>query len=130
MPTALTKYRASLSGPQVTKILSLAKSENPMSAESMQLIGYLAGIEAKIANSGLTPAYTTTGAKVSVEETLGMVEATDTRSKEAIYADSYNQWKENPTNCSLQIIQQEQEHRYLNDMMTSDEEAAHEKEGN
>jgi hypothetical protein len=123
--TKQTKYRPSLPAAAIKHILALAKAENPMSAESMQVISILAPFEAKIANNCITPAYTTI-AKPSVEESLGMIETTETRSKEAIYADSYYKWKENPTSCSLLEIEQAQEHRYLNDMMTPEEEAAHE----
>jgi hypothetical protein len=122
---AQTKYRPSLPAKAIQHILALAKAEDPMSVESMQVIAILAPFEAKIANNCITPAYQTKG-KPSVEESLGMIENTETRSKEAIYADSYYKWKEDPTNCSLLEIEQAQEHRYLNDMMDPTEERVYE----
>lgn len=114
------KYRASLTESNIDKILSLCKLEAPMSNESMYLIGYLAPIKTKIINAGITAAYTT-APKASVEESLGMA-AIETRSKEAIWKDCYYKWKEDPTSCSLEEINGANEHRYLEDMMTPEEE--------
>lgn len=129
--TGSKKYRPVLPAHLIEHILALAKSENPISASSIEVVGILAPFQAKIQNDSLTPAYTTKP-KQSLEEKLGMVPGTiisysldgiDYRDKVDYWRACYNKYVAMPTTCSLAEIQAAQEHMYLHGLM-SDEEVA------
>lgn len=115
------KYRPSLTACMVDHILHLAKSESPISSESISLIGVLAPFQAKIQNDAITEAYTTAPPKKSVEESLGMVTPTKHLSKEDYWEECHVKYTANPTECSLQEIEAAREHAYLHDLMTIEE---------
>lgn len=138
------KYRPSLSAEMINHMLYLAKTESPISAESMALIGILAPVQAKIQNAGIQAAYTTSPRK-TLEEKLGMAhlspaphtlsypgDSTLTKgfsSKEALWEHCHKQYLSNPASCTLEIIQNAKEHSYLKGLMSPEEEAEFEVEG-
>lgn len=119
--TGSKKYRPVLPAHLIEHILALAKSENPISASSIEVVGILAPFQAKIQNDSLTPAYTTEP-KQSLEEKLGM-STPHYDDKVDYWAACYNKYVATPAECSLAEIQAAQEHMYLNNLM-SDEEVA------
>lgn len=141
---AVTKYRPVLTSAHILHILALAKREYPhMSSASMNLIGVLAPFQAKIENAGIAAAYTTTP-RVAINslESLGVTPAithtwaTSTAidscgSKEQYWLHCYTKVQEAGTvACTLEEIQAANEHRYLNDMMTPEEEEQYELDTN
>lgn len=131
--TATPKYRPTLTAVQIDKILWLAKTETPiLSKESMSLISTLAPFQAKIENSGIAPAYTAAN-KPSATSMEGLGAApleAGSMSKEDYWDLCFTKFTLDPTVCSLVEIQAAQEHRYLNDLMTPEEEAKHEESTN
>lgn len=128
------KYRPVLTATQILKVLELAKKEVPISSDSFSLISTLSVFAAKIENQAITPAYIEEppALKVSTLEALGGTLCADASigvteqlpegmSKEAVWAVSYSKYKLDAASCSLQEIQEAQEHMYLNDMMTAEE---------
>ena len=123
------KYRPVLSACMIDHIVSLAKTESPISSESITLLGILAPFQAKIQNEGITPAYVTVPTK-SLEESLGLeVPVTHPlgMAKEAYWESCYNSYKLNPASCSLQEIQAAREHMYLEGLMSEEEVVEFEK---
>ncbi len=130
-----TKYRPVLTAAQITKILALAKLEQPISAESFSLISTLSPFAAKIANGGIQAAYVTVPpkAKATSLEGLGadLAKFTDLVNlsskcepgidKEAYWYDCYRKYNSDPVSCSLEEIQAAKEHMYLNDLMSEEE---------
>ena len=125
--TPTPKYRPVLTAAQITHILHLAKTENPISSQSVSVIGTLAPFQAKIENAGLTPAYTITSTSKEDKKrdlifSLGIPTAsTSYMSKEEVWERCYTKYKLTPTACSLEEIAAAKEHMYLNDMMTDEE---------
>ena len=132
---ASKKYRPSLTAAQIAHILALAKTESGgISETSFSLISTLAPFQAKIENDGITPAYTTQPAKPkanSLESLGGLGDGTGKvyiagyESKEDYWAACYGTFLDNPAGCNLDQINAAQEYRYLNDLMTPEEEAAY-----
>jgi len=128
--TITKKYRPVLTAGLVDHIMFLAKSESPISQESIELISILAPFQAKIKNAGVAEAYSTT-AKPSLEEQLGMpsatvptvfqLGATTYLSKEEYWAACYHIYLRSPSLLSLEEIQAAREHMYLHDLMSDDE---------
>jgi hypothetical protein len=139
------KYRPVLTANMIEYILKLAKTESPISNDSIDIISVLAPFQAKIQNSGIIAAYTEVE-RLSLEESLGFPVSRNlpslgpTRedaiscpenlkagmSKEEYWAWCYARYKISPEVCSLDEIQSAQEHRYLNDLMSPEEIAAFE----
>lgn len=133
--TSSTKYRPVLTSAQILHILCLAKSEQPhISLESMGLIAVLAPFQAKIENAGVVAAYTTVPEKPKANslEALGSFsrEKSDTATrgnKELYWKQCYEKVTEHgPAQCSLQEIEAANEHRYINDLMSPQEEEQYE----
>lgn len=127
-PKSKLRYRPVLSPEAILHILHLAKSEQPISPDSMAVIATLAPFQAKIENSGITPAYTTKP-KEDLLSSLGGAAITspaDGADKLEYYAACFAKYEVNPTGCSLQEIAGATEHRYLNDLMSPEEEAVFE----
>lgn len=124
----MKKYRPSLTAAQVSHILLLAKTESPISEDSFSLIATLAPFQAKIENDGIGAAYTvSTKPKANSMESLVAIEPImPGLSKERYWEACHDLYITNPTACNLQVIQAAQEHRYINDLMTPEEEKAHE----
>ena len=124
------KYRPVLSAGAISHILALAKSENPISTTSLEVIGILAPFMAKIENDAISAAYEATP-KMSLEEKLGIgmpssmhsmeVLKIPTVSKEEYWEQCYNKYKSNPISCTLSEIQAAREHMYLHDLMSPQE---------
>ena len=128
---AAKKYRPSLTAQQVSTILTLAKTALPLTDETMSLISTLAPFMAKIENDGIVPAYTVSNKPPanSLESLGGMItsDANSHVSKEAHWEQCYLRILEvGAAACTLETIQAAEEHRYLNDLMTPEEETAHE----
>ena len=127
-------YRATVTASMVAKILYLAKTESPLTEESIQLVAKFAPLQAKIDNAGLAVAYTVTP-PMSKLESLGGTESSDhlTSSytlaghdyiiKELYWEACYKLYTESPELCNMTTISSAREHMYLNDLM-SDEEIA------
>ena len=115
-----TKYRPVLTATQIAHILTLAKSEVPMSSTSISILGSLSPFYAKIQNKAVEPAYET-APKASILESLGAlpIPAVD---KETYWAECYEKWSiAGPTALNLEEIAGANEHRYINGLMTAEE---------
>ncbi len=149
---AATKYRPVLTSEQILHILNLAKLEQPsISSASISLISVLAPFQAKIENAGIQAAYTTSLKAPSttslealggtgVAEALGselpscitssaIVSTEAMIGKEAYWEQCFHKYSANPTLCSLQEIEAANEYRYINDMMSTEEQEEFENEG-
>ena len=132
-PKKKAKYRPPLSNAQILHIIALAKNEQPhISNESIGLIAVLVAYKAKIENAGIQAAYSTTP-KVSANslESLGAPMLYDTVvgdvPKELYWKQCYEKLEAYGTGkCSLLEIAAANEHRYLHDLMSAEEEAEHE----
>lgn len=126
------KYRPSMTSYQITKILELAKLESEgISPISMSIIATLAPFQAKIENAGIQASYTPVPAKPSTTslEALGAASAAVDQvvDKEEYWALCYERLQQyGATELSLVELQAVAEHRYLNDLMTTEEESEHE----
>jgi hypothetical protein len=128
---AIPKYRPSLTAEQVNHILALAKTESPISELSFSLISTLAPFQAKIQNAGIQASHVMANKpSVTSMEGLGAAPTSSVNpndmTKEEYWEVCYAMYKTNPANCNLTEIEAAQEHRYLNDLMTPEEEADHE----
>ena len=131
---AQAKYRPSMTAAQIAKIVSLCKQEQPMSLESMTIVGILAPFQAKIENSAMKASYTTVD-KPSLMEQLGAAApAPDSYTfqgevfsrKEVYWLACYNYYCEHRELMSLVEIVAAKEHMYLNDLMSPEEATAFE----
>ena len=129
--TKQTKYRPVLPAKLIKHALKLAKLEQPISQESIELIGILAPFEAKIAAQAITPAYTTSSqesllsslggeGEEGTQRTQG-TQGTQSLSKEAYWAACYDKYTKHREECSLEEIQAAREHMYLHDLMSAEE---------
>lgn len=137
-PNRQPKYRPVLSALQIKHILALAKRENPLSDLSLSVISTLSVFQAKIDNAVVVPAYTgavdTVAKEVQQLMDLGGTPATPSTpsattlgvDKEAYWEQCYKLYTADPASCSLAQLQGATEWRYLNDLMTPEEEAAYE----
>jgi hypothetical protein len=146
MSTSKPKYRPVLTAAQITKILALAKLEQPISAESFSLISTLSPFAAKIANNGIQAAYSLAPIKPSTLESLGgpsdhpdfdITNVTGSintgglglgRSKELYWEQCHDKYGSDPVACTLEEIQGAKEHMYLNDLMSPEEVVEFEQE--
>lgn len=125
----ITKYRPVLTATQILHILTLAKSEYPLTQDSMNLIVSLSPFAAKIDNAGIQAAYVTTPRKdTSSLEALGAapsIPATQVLgvNKEEYWEQCYQLYISNPTACSLAQINAAKEHMYLNELLSPEEVA-------
>lgn len=123
------KYRPVLTARMIEHIIALAKQENPISSESIEVLGILAPFQAKIQNAALTPAYTSAPPKPSIEESLGMNQPATVptslygvHSKKEVYWQAcYSKYIINPLSCTVEEIQAAREHMYLHDKMSEEE---------
>lgn len=121
--TKALKYRPVLTAAQITHILSLAKLESPMTDTSISVIATLSPFLAKIENAGITPAYST---QAATSKDLDLGGSYQHESKEAYWEHCYTKTKANPTSCSLEEIEAANEHRYIKDLMSVEEQAVFE----
>lgn len=125
------KYRPVLTASQITKVLELAKTECPISDLSFSLISTLAPFQAKIEADGIQPAYIPAPVRpsaTSLEALGGEIPSIPSPSptapkeiKEVVWQHSYFKYMDDPVSCSLQEIQEANEWKYLNDLMTPEE---------
>lgn len=118
----MAKYRPSLKAEHITHIIATLKS-GTVSQLDMEVLKVLVPFEAKINNGIIVPASIPTP-KQSIEESLGMLPApTASLTKEQQWEQSYQLYKRDPANCTLQIIAEAKEHMYLHNLMTPEEAA-------
>ncbi len=137
MSTTPKRYRPVLSAAIIDHILYLAKSESPISQESMTVISILAPFQAKIQNAGIAEAYSLAPPKQGLEESLGMTVPTtgggatppaEYLTKEQVWANAYIKYSMNPASCTLSEIKAAKEHMYLHSLMSEEEEREFERE--
>ena len=132
-PVAQPKYRPVLTATQILHILTLAKTESPISSASISLIATLAPFQAKIENAGIAPAYTTTPIVSATSlEGLGALAPLETTpyNKEEYWQRCYTKYSANPVACSLEEIHAAKEHMYLHELMSAEEVAEFEAASN
>jgi len=130
--TKKAKYRPVLTAEQIVHIMSLCKSELPISDASISVIGSLGLFYAKIENRGIQAAYEAVEPKPPVNNLEALGEAPkdpieEHGNKELYWRVCYTKYKLRPTSCSLDEIEAAQEHMYLNDLMSPEEITAFEK---
>ena len=129
--TRTPKYRPSLTGNNILKILELAKTEVPISSESTSLIAALDRWRFNIEND-LAAISHTSSPRTTLEDSLGIYRipesslgSTDPENtfltKEQRWKAAYNLYLNNPAECSLTELSMACEHRYLNNLMTTEE---------
>ena len=126
--TKYTKYRPVLPAHLITHAIKLAKLEQPISTDSIELIGILAPFEAKIAAQAIFPAYTTSPKESLLDSLGGTAPSAQNLPKEAYWLVCYNKYMESRESCSLEEIQAAREHMYLHDLMSQEELAEFEKQ--
>ena len=121
------KYRPSLTGNNILKILELAKTETPISSESTSLIAALDSWRWKIENS-LASVSHTSSPHTTLEDKLGITRTPEPiddnsafLSKEERWEKAYTHYIVDPISCSLAQIAMAREHMYLNGYMTPEE---------
>tara|TARA_R110000744_G_scaffold372015_2_gene483362 strand:- start:334 stop:762 length:429 start_codon:yes stop_codon:yes gene_type:complete len=134
--TPASKYRPVLTAAQIEHILTLAKLESPISATSFSVIATLSPFLAKIQNNAVTAAYSTTektaaSSKFSLEGLGGEVSDSNHDSmhnKEAYWEQCYQKLESNgAASLTLEQLKGADEHRYLNSLMTPEEQASFER---
>jgi len=129
-----TKYRPTLTTLQIMTILELAKTP-PISPEKMSIISTLAPILAKIQTGALKPSYTTQDKVVKTTTDLlaelGGLDEGDPNpasnlgfSKAHYWEQCYTKHKEDPDSCTSSELEGVKEYRYLNGLMSPEEQAA------
>lgn len=122
------KYRPSLTADQITHIMRLAKANANL--DSINLIKTLAPFEAKIANNAINPAYKTIG-KESLYDALGGESSdnlTTAISKPEYQRKCYHMYIEDPGCLNVDELNAAKEYMYVNDLMTTEQEAQWEAE--
>lgn len=123
MSTKTLKYRPVLTAVQITHILNLAKTESPaISSASISLIATLSPFLAKIESAGIVPAYETMQEKSVKKEPTVPAVPKDPIEKEHYWEQCFSKFLADPTSCSLKEIEAAQEHRYLNGLMSLEEQ--------
>jgi len=129
------KYRPVLTADEVQLISRILKEQyvaqltdgSKDSPALFSAIGKFSTLESKIASSSIVPAYTTSP-RESLMESLGAAAPETTAAcynsidKEAYWEQCYDKFSIDPSQCTLQELDAAQEHRYLNDLMTPEEE--------
>lgn len=130
-----TKYRPVLTSAQIAHIITLAKEDiiSPASKDyelSISLLSSLAPFAAKVANAGITPAYTEKPThQQKVIESLGGTLSSDTdvnfisgQTKEEWWKECYERYQRfGSDSMSMEEIAAMQEHRYLHALMSPEE---------
>lgn len=114
------KYRPVLTSNQISHLISLCKKD--LSNDSLSVIAVLAPFKTKIENHGIMPAYVIQN-KPSLLESLGFENDNNfsNLSREESTQKAYDRWLQNPDSCNVDELTMVQEHRYLNELMTSEE---------
>lgn len=124
------KYRPSLTATQIAHIIDLCKLEQPISDNSIAILGILAPFQAKIQNGAMAPAYETTPRQSTLESlgatslpALGEYSFQNVRyaTKEEYWEACYKVYQLNPTSLTVQEIQAAKEHMYLHSLMSPEE---------
>jgi hypothetical protein len=134
------KYRPVLTAKDILHILGLAKTEVPLTTASINVIQKLSVFQTKIENSAILPAYSSIRESKAERDTdllnsLGCNLTNSTTmtldsnlhdTKEQYWKASFIKYSQDKKACSLDELHAAQEHRYLNDLMTAEEESVHE----
>ena len=124
------KYRPSIKLSLISHIIDLAKSESPLSTASIELIGLLAPFLAKAEAGALqaNPTPVIRVPKVDILESLGgeAIPAIPARAGDLNGNECWILYKDEPTHCSLKVIDIALDYAYTNDLMTSEEVIAYE----
>jgi len=113
------KFRPVLSIQQISKIISLAQSESPLSRESKSILRTLVPFKAKAENSAIVGVATKSE---NLESTLGF----NSEPKESGIQELYRKW-ENKVSLSIHEIERVHQYRYESNLMTPEEESEYEK---
>jgi hypothetical protein len=119
MSGASQKFRPYFTADELTEIIVCLKSSP--STRRIQLAQYLEGFLIKINHGVISPAHTT---RPSIEQKLGFtpIPASHHLTGEA----AYEKWLINPLSATPKEIQEAQDWRYRNDLMSPDEEREYE----
>lgn len=114
----ISKYRPVLTHEQINHLISLCKAD--MSPQSVRCISVLSPYEYKIQNLAVTPSHTLT--RKSIEEQTGL------HSKPNDYDINHllGVWKADPSKLSTIELMRVYDYRYMNDLMTPEEEKEYE----
>lgn len=114
------KVRPVLTVSQLQLVTAWAKEKaSPENPEAQQLYSYLLMFGMKFTAGIVKPVYTTK--KQSVEESLGLDSFQTKHPREV----AFDKWTLHPELCNAQDMILVQEHRFLNDLMTPEEEATY-----
>ena len=144
-PKVTASYRITITGALIAKIVSLAKTESPLTQESIDVLTKLAPFQAKIEAQSIVPAYISEP-KPSVLESLGGLGGlggsgglvgsggistipVESVPKEIYWSQCHDKYLSSPEDCSLAELQGAREYRYLNDLMSPSEVADFESGG-
>lgn len=134
------KYRPVLTATDILHILTLAKNDTPLQPESRVLIQKLSVFQTKIDNQSVAPAYISVNKPSKEEQTITLLaslgsdlvsdaklEPNKPYNKETYWHKCYNKLKVMGASAlTLEELDSAQEYRYLHDLMTPEEERAHE----
>ena len=119
--TITKKYRPSLTADDINHIISLAKKESPISIKSIDVLTKLAPFKAKIDVSsvdfgvGMIP--TSSISNVTSSSPINDIVLV----KEEYWERCHDKYLADPEDCTVREIKAAQEHRYINDLMSSAE---------
>lgn len=130
--TKQAKYRPVLTATQITHILTLAKTEQPLTEQSLSIISTLSPFLAKIQNAGITPAYIPDSkpSVYSLESLGGENHSLSPVPKEVYWEECYKKYNLTPELCSINEIEAANEHMYLNELMSPEEAKLFEEKSN
>ena len=123
-PSHKLKFRPVLTARQIEHILTLCRSETPLTQESLGIVATLSPYYAKIQNAGVVAAYNVSDSR-KVENKLGF-ETGNTGSSEKIdwiqvRKQAYEKYVQNPNLCSVDELNYAHQYRFDNGLMSTDE---------
>ena len=113
----ILKYRPVLTSTQIAHVITLCKKD--LSGESLSVISTLAPFMAKILNNGIRPSYKTE-TKNSLLESLEYQE-NGRIDYDAMRFKVYQKWIDNPDSCNGAELEQVQDYKFGNGLMTPEE---------
>lgn len=124
----IQKYRPSLSSSQIAYIIHLAERELPRSQDATSILRSLKPFLVKIDCGGVEVSYTA-AARPALLDQLGAYSTSELAvSKTAYNEGCYVKMKESSSSLSEHELECALEHKYLNDLMSGDEERQYEKD--
>ena len=120
-PHAKLKFRPVLTAQQIEHVLTMCRSETPLSQESIELVATLSPYYAKIQNAGVIPAYSVTDAR-KVENKLGIETGSNGRIDWVqVRKQAYEKYVQNPNLCSMDELKYAHQYRFDNGLMSTEE---------